>query len=66
LIDDLDIFRAATLLMDHHGADAPIRAAQRADRLHENGDVDGAVAWRRIAEAIKELKRRRRDDEFLN
>jgi hypothetical protein len=33
LIDDPDIFRAAKLLIDEYGDDAPIRAAQRADKL---------------------------------
>ena len=29
-----------------------IRAAQRADELLDEGDVDGATVWRRIFEAI--------------
>jgi hypothetical protein len=66
VIDDPDIFRAAKLLIDQHGADAPIRAAQRADELLEGGDMDGAVVWRRIIDAIEELQRGRRGDEFLN
>jgi hypothetical protein len=66
MIDDPDIFRAAKLLIDQHGNDAPIRAAQRADELLEEGDVDGAVVWRRIIEAIDELKRGRREGEPLN
>ena len=36
-----DIWRAAKLLVDHHGADAPIRAAQRADELLATGDMEG-------------------------
>ncbi len=48
MIDDPDIFRAATLLIDQHGIDAPIRAAQRADKLLDDGDMDGAAVWRRI------------------
>ena len=32
-ITDLDIWRSAKLLVNQHGADAPIRAAQRADAL---------------------------------
>jgi hypothetical protein len=35
----MDIWRAAKLLVDQHGADAPIRAAQRADELLAAGDV---------------------------
>ena len=33
MVSRMDIWRAAKLLVDQHGADAPIRAAQRADEL---------------------------------
>jgi hypothetical protein len=39
MIDDPEIFRAAKLLIDQHGEDAALRAAQRADELLEEGDV---------------------------
>jgi hypothetical protein len=39
MIPDLDIWRAANLLIEQHGADAEIVAAQRADALSEAGDV---------------------------
>jgi hypothetical protein len=35
------------LLVDQHGNDAPLRAAQRADELLEGGDVTGHAVWRR-------------------
>ena len=57
MIDDPDIFRAAKMRIDQHGDDAPIRAAQRADTLLDEGDVDSAVVRRRILEAIEELTR---------
>ena len=37
----MDIRRAAKLLVDQHGADAPIRAARRADELLAAGDIEG-------------------------
>jgi hypothetical protein len=40
MTDDLDIFRAAKLVIDNHREDAPIRAAQRADELPGNGDAE--------------------------
>ena len=40
-ISELDIWRSAKLLVDQHGADAPIRAAQRADKLLAAGDIEG-------------------------
>ncbi len=54
------------MLIDQHGEDAPLRAAQRADELLEEGDVDGVAVWRRILEAIDELQRGRREEELLN
>jgi len=39
----MDIWRAAKLLVDQHGADAPIRAAQRADEMLAMGDMVGQV-----------------------
>jgi len=45
---DPDIYRAAKLLIDQHGDDAPLQAAGRADELLDEGDVDGAAVWRQI------------------
>ena len=54
---DLDIYRSAQVLMEHHGADAPIHAAMRADELLEAGDLDGCAVWKRILRAVEELGR---------
>ena len=62
MISDPDVFRAAKLLIDQHGADASLRAAERADEMLERGDLDGAQVWKRILRAIKELQRDRDDD----
>jgi hypothetical protein len=56
-IDDPDIFRAAKLLIDQHGDDASLRAAERADELLAEADVEGSAVWRRILAAIDELQR---------
>jgi hypothetical protein len=45
---------------------AAIRAAERADQLLEEGDLEGAAIWRAIASAIEELQRGRNDGEPLN
>jgi hypothetical protein len=42
MIDDLDIWRAAKLLIDQHGTEAATYAAGRADLLLEKGS-----RWRR-------------------
>ncbi len=38
---DLDIYRAANILVKRHGQDAPIQAAMRADAMLEKDDLDG-------------------------
>ena len=55
---DLDIWRAAAILMQRHGADdAALVAAQRADELLASGDKDGREIWKAILEAVLELRR---------
>jgi hypothetical protein len=66
LISGLDIYRAAKLLIDQHGEDTPIRAAQRAGELLRDGDTEGAAIWRVIMSAIEELQRGRHEGEPLN
>ena len=41
MTSDLDIDRSANALVNHHGPDAPIHAAMRADAMLEAGDMDG-------------------------
>ncbi len=43
-----------------------MRAVERAEKLADEGDLDGAIVWRRILEAIDELTRVRREGESLN
>ena len=56
MISDLDIWRAANLLIRQHGPDAELEAANRADLMLERGDLDGQSLWRRIRRAIVELQ----------
>ncbi len=56
MIPDLDIYRAAQALIKHHGQDAPIHAAMRADAMLDKGDLDGYATWRRILRAVEELQ----------
>ncbi len=56
MIVDLDIYRTANMLIQEHGADdAKLHAAQRADELLAQGDLDGDRTWRLIFKAIGEL-----------
>jgi hypothetical protein len=65
VVDDPDIVPAAKLMVNEHGEEAALQATQRADKLLEDGDLEGSVVWRRIAAAIEELWRGRREDETL-
>ena len=53
---DIDIWRAATLIIRQYGENAEIVAAQRADELWEHGDHEGRAVWLRIKRAIVELQ----------
>ena len=64
---NIDIWRAANLLLKQHGKDAPIVAAQRTGQCMASGDVDGLRLWKRIAEAMLELlKEKPSDGEQVN
>ena len=54
--DDLDIWRAANLLIRKHGANAELEAAKRADLMLDRNDDDGRLLWMRIRRAIKALQ----------
>ncbi len=57
MTSDLDIYRSANVLVEHHGPDAPIHAAMRADAMLEKGDLNGVSVWRRVLRAVEELRR---------
>ncbi len=52
---EIDIYRSARLLIDQHGEDAAIFAAQKADKCLEAGDLDGKAVWMGVIRTIKEL-----------
>ena len=48
MIPDIDIWRAANLLIKEHGDEAEIVAACRADEMLDRDDRDGQLVWMRI------------------
>ena len=56
MISDLDIWRAANLLIQRHGADAEIEAAKRADQMLGCGDLDAEIVWKQIRRAVVALQ----------
>ncbi len=55
MLSDLDLWRAANVMIKRYGDDAATEAAKRADELFDQGDVDGCATWRRIMEAVEGL-----------
>jgi len=53
---DRDIWATANLVIRSHGENAWLHAAQRADELLTNGDVEGASTWKRVLAAIRQLQ----------
>jgi hypothetical protein len=56
VIPDIDIWRAAALMIKHYGDTADIEAASRADEYQAKGELGGQRVWMRIATAIDELR----------
>jgi hypothetical protein len=56
MIPDIDIWRAAALMIKQYGDTADLEAAGRADQLLAEGDTEGQREWMRIAKAIDELR----------
>ena len=54
--EDIDLWRAAKLLVDRYGEGAPAEAMRRADTLAAQGDAAGKLVWLRILETIEELQ----------
>jgi hypothetical protein len=58
VIPNLDIWRAAAIIIQRHGVDdAAIVAAQTADEFRAKGDEDGRRIWKAILGAVLEMLR---------
>lgn len=53
---DLDVWRAAHKMVGLYEFEAGFIAAQRADALYEQGDINGFQVWTRIVAAIAKLQ----------
>jgi hypothetical protein len=56
MIPEIDIWRAANLMLNRYGDEADIESAIRAEELAEAGDRAGEAVWRRIIDAIGQLE----------
>ena len=55
VLTDWELWACADEAIRQHGLDAPIFAAMRADKLLEEGEMDGAANWRLIVTRINQL-----------
>ena len=55
MIPEIDIWRAATLMLKRYGEKALEESVARADELFTEQDHDGAAVWRRIIDAVSQL-----------
>jgi len=55
VIPEIDIWRAATLMLKRYGERALEDSASRADELASAGDDNGVAAWRRLSDAVGQL-----------
>jgi hypothetical protein len=58
VIPEIDIWRAANLMLKRYGEKALKESAARADELESRGDYDGAATWRRITVAVEQLEKK--------
>jgi hypothetical protein len=56
MVSDLDIWRAANLLIRRHGTDAQLEAACLQHLMVDRGDDEGRLVWVRIRRAIEALQ----------
>ena len=55
MIPEIDIWRAATLMLKRYGEKALDESAACADELAAQDDYNGAAVWRRIIDAVGQL-----------
>jgi hypothetical protein len=58
MVSDLDIYRAANLLIDRVGFDALAEAARLLDVSLDPGDLEARLVWFRVRKAIEALEAR--------
>lgn len=55
-MDNKEIYRYARELIDQYDANAPVLVVTRIDAMLECGDLDGVVVWKRLRQAVEELR----------
>jgi hypothetical protein len=55
VIPEIDISRAANLMLKRYGENAEAESVARAEELGTAGDHNGEAIWRRITDAVEQL-----------
>ena len=58
MVSELDIYRAANLLIKQYGDRAEVYAFDHSRKLSAIGDNEGTAVWVRIAKAAKDILKR--------
>jgi len=56
MIQDIDIYRSANVLITQYGEGALLEAMNRLEKYRVIGNASGMNVWRRIADAIEALQ----------
>jgi hypothetical protein len=56
MVQEIDIYRTAQVIIDQYGEDAVLEAMKRIDKYLERNNANGAILWNRIADAILTLQ----------
>lgn len=56
MVQEIDVWRCAWLMVQQYGEEAASFAAMRADALEATGDLDGFATWQRIRRAIEGMQ----------
>ena len=55
-VSEIEIYRAANLLIQRHGRDTAVEAGRLLDLMLDRGDMEGRQMWLRIRRAIVQLQ----------
>jgi hypothetical protein len=58
-MDEIDIRRAAGLMIELYGRDATLSASARGKRASDYGSAEGFHTWKRVVDAISDIERKR-------
>ena len=55
MIQEIEIWRVADLMLTRYGDEALAEGTKRAEELADDGDLAGVAVWLRVIDAIRQL-----------